>query len=61
MRTLIASLLLSAILGTGATAGAEVVSGIAATVNDEIITIYELNNEYAKVLKEEEKKGDEKK
>lgn len=36
---------------------AEVVTGIAAIVNDEIITIYELNNEYAKILKEEEKKG----
>ncbi|HZV81399.1 MAG TPA: peptidylprolyl isomerase [Geobacteraceae bacterium] len=57
MRKLIVSLLLAATLGTAVTAGAEVVTGIAAIVNDEIITIYELNNEYAKVLKEEEKKG----
>lgn len=36
---------------------AEVISGIAAVVNDEVITIMELNREYALVLKEEEKRG----
>jgi peptidyl-prolyl cis-trans isomerase SurA len=36
---------------------AEVISGIAAIVNDEIITILELNREYSLVLKEEGKKG----
>jgi len=55
MRTLIASLLLAASLAT--TAGAEVVNGIAAIVNDDIITIHELNNEYAKALGQAEKKG----
>lgn len=57
MRTLIATLLLAASLAEAPTAGAEVVTGIAAIVNDEIITIYELNNEYAKIAKMEEKKG----
>lgn len=38
-------------------ASAEIISGIAATVNDEIITYLELNREYAMVLKEEEKRG----
>lgn len=38
------------------TASAEVISGIAAIVNDEVITIYEVNREYATALQEEEKK-----
>lgn len=57
MRKIITAFVLAAVIGTAATSGAEVVTGIAAIVNDEIITIYELNNEYAKVFKEEEKKG----
>ncbi len=57
MRTLIATLLLAASLAAAPKAGAEVVTGIAAIVNDEIITIYELNSEYAKIAKMEEKKG----
>ncbi len=36
---------------------AETLNGIAAIVNDEIITSLELNREYAMVLKEEEKRG----
>jgi peptidyl-prolyl cis-trans isomerase SurA len=67
MRSIIVSLLLTAVIGTayGATdtpapapaPSTEVVTGIAAVVNDEIITIYELNKEYARVAREEEKKG----
>src|SRR5512138_785444 len=53
----VVSLLLAATLGTATTAGAELVNGIAAIVNDDIITIYELNKEYTRILKEEEKKG----
>ena len=72
MRSRIALLLLAVALGTAnaatdspagpatapaAPTGTEVVTGIAAVVNDEIITIYELNKEYARVAREEEKKG----
>jgi peptidyl-prolyl cis-trans isomerase SurA len=57
MRTLIVSLLLAAVLATATTAGAELVTGIAAIVNDDIITIYELNREYDRLVKDEEKKG----
>jgi len=57
MRKIFVLLLLAAVLGTAATAGAELVNGIAAIVNDDIITIYELNKEYSRVLKQEEKKG----
>ncbi|NJD92013.1 MAG: peptidylprolyl isomerase [Geobacter sp.] len=35
---------------------AELISGIAAIVNDDIITIYEVNREYAAALQEEEKR-----
>ena len=38
-------------------ASAEIVSGIAATVNDDIITIYEVNRETAQLLRETEKRG----
>lgn len=40
-----------------ATASAEVINGIAAIVNDEIITYLELRREFAPVLKAEEKRG----
>src|SRR5512138_311774 len=36
---------------------AEIVSGIAATVNDDVITIYEVNRETAQLLGEAEKRG----
>ena len=36
---------------------AEIVSGIAATVNDDVITIYEVNREAAQLLGEAEKRG----
>lgn len=36
---------------------AEIVSGIAATVNDDIITIYDVNRETAQLLREAEKRG----
>lgn len=57
MRKTIATLLLAAALGIASTAGAEILNGIAAIVNDELITTLELNREYAQVLKEEEKRG----
>lgn len=57
MRNTIATLLLAAALGIASTAGAEILNGIAAIVNDELITSLELNREYAQVLKEEEKRG----
>jgi len=57
MTNRIAALILLLTICFSAPAGAEVISGIAAIVNDEVITIYELNREYARVLKEEEKKG----
>lgn len=56
MRTTVKAFILATILATSAPA-AEIISGIAATVNDEVITIYELNREYAMALKTEEKKG----
>jgi peptidyl-prolyl cis-trans isomerase SurA len=57
MRNTIFTLLLAAVLGISSTSGAEVLSGIAAVVNDEIITIRELNNEYDMTAKDVEKKG----
>lgn len=57
MHNRIAAIILMMVIVFSAPAGAEVISGIAAIINDEIITIYELNHEYARVLKEEEKKG----
>ena len=41
---------------TSASAAPEVISGIAAIVNDDVITIYEVNREFAPLLQEEEKK-----
>jgi len=58
MRNTITTLLLVVLLVCASTANAEVLSGIAAIVNDEIITLLELNREYAIVLKEQQKKGD---
>ena len=51
------ALVLFFIAAIATSASAEIISGIAATVNDEIITYLELNREYAMVLKEEEKRG----
>jgi peptidyl-prolyl cis-trans isomerase SurA len=56
MRNIVAFILLF-ILAVASAASAEVVSGVAAIVNDEIITYLELNREYAMILKEEEKRG----
>lgn len=56
MRKSVASILFIIIV-IASSASAEMVSGIAAIVNDEIITYLELNNEYALALKEEEKLG----
>lgn len=42
---------------TASVTSAEVINGIAAIVNDEIITYLELNREFSLVLKEEEKRG----
>jgi len=52
----IASILLL-VLALASPAAAEIVSGIAATVNDDVITIYEVNRETAQLLKEAEKRG----
>jgi peptidyl-prolyl cis-trans isomerase SurA len=49
--------LMAVIFSIGSTAGAEVFNGIAAVVNDEVITLRELDREYAPVLKEQEKRG----
>jgi peptidyl-prolyl cis-trans isomerase SurA len=48
-------LLVTLFLAT-ASASTEVISGIAAIVNDDVITIYEVNREYATILQEEEKR-----
>jgi len=56
MRNSVVSILFLIIV-IASSASAEVVSGIAAIVNDEIITYLELNREYALALKEEEKLG----
>lgn len=55
MRNISLALLFLAVIAT--TVSAEMISGIAAVVNDEIITYLELNREYALILKEEEKRG----
>ncbi|HEY5974080.1 MAG TPA: peptidylprolyl isomerase [Geobacteraceae bacterium] len=57
MRKRIAGILASIILGSTVPVSAEVISGIAAIVNDEIITIHEVNQEAAQLIKEAEKKG----
>jgi len=56
MRNSVVSILFLIIV-IASSASAEVVSGIAAIVNDEVITYLELNSEYALALKEEEKLG----
>ena len=56
MRNSVVSILFLIIV-IASSASAEVVSGIAAIVNDEVITYLELNREYALALKEEEKLG----
>ena len=57
MRRTIIMLLLAATLVCVSTAGAESLYGIAAVVNEELITLRELDREYAVVLKEQEKRG----
>ena len=49
-------ILLVTLLLTTASAAPEIISGIAAIVNDDVITIYEVNREYATILREEEKR-----
>lgn len=56
MRNILLSILLLLSI-TVSVSSAELVSGIAAVVNDEIITHLELNREYALILREEEKRG----
>ena len=56
MRNIVVSIILF-IIFTASVASAEMISGIAAIVNDEIITYLELNREYVLILKEEEKRG----
>jgi len=57
MRKSITALLLAVTLVSATAAGAEVLNGIAAVVNEEVITLLELNREYTLVLKEQEKRG----
>jgi len=57
MRKTLTALLLAVVLVYASTAGAEVLNGIAAVVNDEVITLLELNREYTVILKEQEKRG----
>jgi len=57
MRNRFATFLMAVALGSASFAGAETLSGIAAVVNDEVITSRELNREYSVVLKEEEQRG----
>jgi len=57
MRNTIATILLVATLGLASLAAAEVMNGIAAVVNDEVITFLELDREYELILKAEEKRG----
>lgn len=51
------SFVLFIVLALSSPALAEIVSGIAATVNDDIITLYEVNREAAQLLREAEKRG----
>ncbi|NVO00832.1 MAG: peptidylprolyl isomerase [Geobacteraceae bacterium] len=55
MRNIALALLFISVIATSVSA--EIISGIAAIVNDDVITNLELNREYAMVLKEEEKRG----
>jgi peptidyl-prolyl cis-trans isomerase SurA len=56
MRNLLSSILVLCTLFSAALSSAEVISGIAAVVNDEIITIRELGREYDLAAKDVEKK-----
>lgn len=56
MRITSATLFLLVTLFLTTASAAELISGIAAIVNDDIITIYEVNREYATILQEEEKR-----
>jgi peptidyl-prolyl cis-trans isomerase SurA len=56
MRITSATIFLLVTLFLTTASAAELISGIAAIVNDDIITIYEVNREYAIALKEEEKR-----
>lgn len=56
MRSLILSILVIGTLFSSVLSSAEVISGIAAVVNDEIITIRELNREYDLAARDVEKK-----
>jgi peptidyl-prolyl cis-trans isomerase SurA len=57
MRDFLTCFTLFVILSATVPASAEVVSGIAAIVNDDIITIHEVSQETAQLIKEAEKKG----
>lgn len=57
MRHTIVLLLLAATLGIASLANGEVFNGIAAVVNDEVITFLELDREYEVILKAEAKRG----
>ncbi len=57
MRRYASLLVLILLLARPFTAGADLISGIAAIVNDEVITTYDVNRTYALLLKEAEKKG----
>ncbi|GFE57009.1 peptidylprolyl isomerase [Geobacter sp. AOG1] len=57
MNTLLKIILLIALAILPALSAAEMVSGIAAIVNDEIITSYDVDKETANLVKEAEKKG----
>lgn len=56
MRITSATIFLLITLFLTTVSAAELISGIAAIVNDDIITIYEVNREYAAALQEEEKR-----
>ena len=57
MNTLIKIILLAALTILPALSAADIISGIAAIVNDEIITSYDVDKETATLVKEAEKKG----
>ncbi len=57
MRHLSISSFLFLLLALSSPAAAEIVSGIAATVNDDLITIYDVNKEATQLLRDAEKRG----
>ena len=57
MNTVIKIILLAALTTLPALSAADIISGIAAIVNDEIITSYDVDKETATLVKEAEKKG----